>query len=129
MIIRKLNQAAEQNRSVETSGWKSDRLILKDDGVGFSFHITIIKKDAVLDMHYKNHIESVYCISGKGNILDLETNETFSIEPGTMYLLDKHQKHRLSAIEEMQMACVFNPPLTGKEVHDEQGSYSLPETA
>jgi L-ectoine synthase len=23
----------------------------------------------------------------------------------------------------MKMACVFNPPLTGQEVHDESGAY------
>jgi L-ectoine synthase len=25
----------------------------------------------------------------------------------------------------MRMVCVFNPPITGKEVHDETGAYAL----
>ncbi|MEK9767238.1 MAG: ectoine synthase, partial [Thalassolituus sp.] len=31
----------------------------------------------------------------------------------------------LRASKDMQMACVFNPPLNGKEVHDENGVYAL----
>lgn len=43
-----------------------------------------------------------------------------------MYALDKHDKHILRANDKpMIMACVFNPPVTGKEVHQEDGSYAL----
>ena len=42
-----------------------------------------------------------------------------------MYALDKHDKHILRATTEMKMACVFNPPLNGKEVHNAQGAYEL----
>jgi L-ectoine synthase len=31
----------------------------------------------------------------------------------------------LRAFEEMQLACVFNPPLHGTEVHNAAGSYEL----
>jgi len=31
----------------------------------------------------------------------------------------------LRAFEEMTMACVFNPPLNGKEVHNAEGAYEL----
>ena len=27
----------------------------------------------------------------------------------------------------MRMVCVFNPPVTGRETHDADGSYNLPE--
>jgi L-ectoine synthase len=83
----------------------------------------VIKKNAVLNMQYKNHIEAVYCISGRGEIVDLANQQVYPIESGTLYLLDKHDKHQLTAFEEMQMACVFNPPLKGDEVHDASGSY------
>lgn len=127
MIIRKLEDSRLQGRMISDKNWVSHRLILKDDNVGFSFHITYIHKDSVLDMHYKNHIESVYCIAGKGQIENRETGAVFPINPGTLYVLDKHDKHRLTAIEELQLACVFNPPLVGHEVHDAEGAYSLPE--
>lgn len=76
-------------------------------------------------MHYQHHIECVYCISGKGEIEDIAEGVTHKIAQGTVYILDKNDKHIVRAFEEMQMACVFNPPLNGKEVHNAEGAYSL----
>jgi len=98
-------------------------MLLADDNMGFSFHITTIFADTETHMHYKNHLESVYCISGKGEIKDLATGQTHQITPGTLYVLDKHDKHILYAFEELSLACVFNPPVTGREVHDADGAY------
>ena len=125
MIVRNLHAARGGRRLVETPGWNSVRLLLKDDGMGFSFHITTIYEGAELPMHYKNHLESVYCISGEGSIEDSQTGEMHTIEPGVMYALDRNDRHVLRAKTEMVMACVFNPPLNGLEVHDESGAYPL----
>lgn len=123
MIVRNLKDARESGRLISSDGWDSTRLLLKNDGMGFSFHITRIFADAELHLHYKNHLESVYCINGKGSIEDLQTGTVHPIEPGTLYVLDKNDKHILRAEAEMEMACVFNPPLHGTEVHDETGAY------
>lgn len=125
MIVRKLQEAEKSERKIVSEGWDSTRLALKGDNMGFSFHITTIFKGSELPMHYQNHLESVYCVSGKGSIEDCATGEVHEIEPGTIYLLDKHDKHILRAEEEMKMACVFNPPLHGKEVHNAEGAYEL----
>lgn len=125
MIVRKLADAEQQGRVIKSEGWDSARLLLKNDGAGFSFHITTIYENAELHLHYQNHIESVYCISGKGDVQDVKTGESHPIAPGTIYILDKHDKHILRAAEEMKMACVFNPPLHGKEVHNAEGTYEL----
>lgn len=125
MIVRNLKEAEQSNRKIVSEGWDSTRLLLKNDGMGFSFHITTIFKDAELHLHYQNHLESVYCISGKGSIEDLATGEVHAIEAGVIYALDQHDKHILRAEEEMKMACVFNPPLHGKEVHNAEGAYEL----
>lgn len=60
---------------------------------------------------------------GSGVLTNLENGEEFKLEPGTMYLLDGHEKHRVTCHEQLRMLCVFNPPVTGKEVHDETGTY------
>ena len=127
MIVRQLEKAEKSNRRIISpdGNWESTRLLLKDDNMGFSFHITTIYRGADFQMHYKNHLESVYCISGKGEVQNLETGETHPIFPGTIYMLDKNDKHVLRAFEEMKMACVFNPPLNGKEVHNADGAYEL----
>lgn len=125
MIVRDLNEAKNTERRVVSDGWESVRLLLAGDRMGFSFHITTIYAGGELNFHYKNHLESVYCMSGSGSIEDIATGEVHRIRPGVMYALDKHDRHILRADEEMIMACVFNPPVTGQEVHQADGSYAL----
>jgi L-ectoine synthase len=125
MIVRSLQEAEKTERRVVSEGWESSRLLLKNDNMGFSFHITTIYKDAELPMHYQNHLESVYCISGEGEVETLADGVVYPIVPGTIYILDKHDKHILRGHTEMKMACVFNPPLHGKEVHNPDGAYEL----
>ena len=48
------------------------------------------------------------------------------IKDGTMYALNQHDEHYLrGGTEDMRLICVFNPPLTGNETHDEHGVYPL----
>lgn len=124
MIIRTLQEANKTDRRIVSKGWESTRLLLKNDNMGFSFHITTIYRGAELNLHYKNHLESVYCISGEGEIEDLATGEKHAIFPGMMYALNNNDDHILRGFSEMQLACVFNPPLYGNEVHREDGSYA-----
>ncbi len=127
MIVRKLQDAENSGRKIvdPKGNWDSTRLLLKDDNMGFSFHITTIYKGADFQMHYQNHLESVFCMSGRGEVETLADGKKYPIEPGTIYILDQNDKHVLRAFEEMKMACVFNPPLTGKEVHNAEGAYEL----
>lgn len=128
MIVRTLADCEKTERRVEseTGTWESTRMLLKDDKMGFSFHITTIYAHTETHIHYQNHLESVYCMSGNGEIEDLATGKIYPIAPGTLYVLDQHDEHLLrGGSEEMKLACVFNPPLTGKEVHDADGVYPL----
>lgn len=125
MIVRDYKFEKDTERRVDSDGWHSVRLLLKDDGMGFSFHITTIYAGAELEMCYRHHLESVYCIAGEGSIEDLASGEIHQIRSGVVYALDRHDKHILRARSEMTMACVFNPPVTGRETHDETGAYPL----
>lgn len=127
MIVRQLSEAEKTERRIVSpdGNWESTRLLLKEDQMGFSFHITTIYQDADFQMHYQNHLESVYCMSGEGEVETHADGKKYSIKPGTVYILDKHDKHTLRAFTEMKMACVFNPPLNGKEVHNAEGAYEL----
>lgn len=127
MIVRDFNEIItnERNRVVSDAQWSSVRMLLADDGMGFSFHITFLEPGSEHTFEYKNHFESVYCIQGTGSITDLATGETHYIKPGVMYALDKHDRHILRAEEELVMACVFTPPITSSEVHREDGSYAV----
>lgn len=125
MIVRTLADCEASPRRIVSEGWESTRMLLRDDQVGFSFHITTIYEGAELHLHYQNHFESVYCISGEGSIETVADGKVYPIAPGTLYVLDKNDKHILRGRTEMKMACVFNPPLHGKEVHDPTGAYPL----
>ena len=127
MIVRSLHEAEKTDRRIVSpdGNWESTRLLLKNDDMGFSFHITTIYAGADFRMHYQNHLESVYCLSGSGEVETLADNRVYPIEPGTIYILDKNDEHILRATSEMKMACVFNPALSGKEVHNAEGAYEL----
>jgi len=88
MIIRNFHDLKKTDRAVSDARWTSVRMLLADDAMGFSFHITVIEASSEHTFHYKNHFESVYCISGKGSIEDLATGEVHAIRPGVMYALD-----------------------------------------
>lgn len=127
MIIRKLKDIIGTERDVDTEGWNSRRLILQDDNMGYSVHDTVIKEGAELPMWYKHHLEAVYLIEGEGEIEDLKTGEVHPLATGSIYALDKNDRHILRANKgmHMRMVCVFNPPVTGQEVHDEDGAYVI----
>ncbi|MGE0113346.1 MAG: ectoine synthase [Steroidobacteraceae bacterium] len=125
MIVRTLGEARQTARRVVTDNWESTRLILKNDGMGFSFHITTIYAGTRTPMRYRHHLESVYCIAGRGEVETTEDGKRHPVVPGTIYVLDKHDEHVLRAHTDLLLACVFNPPLNGKEIHDETGAYPL----
>jgi len=125
VIVRTLQDAERTDRRVVTENWDSVRLLLKSDGMGFSFHVTTIYPGTATSMWYRHHLEAVLCIDGHGEIEEVETGRLHRIRPGTVYALDQHDKHVLRATTRLRMVCVFNPPLNGKEVHDTSGAYPL----
>ena len=127
MIVRTLKDCNDSNRRIVSpdGNWESTRMLLSEDNMGFSFHITTIYAGADFQMHYQNHLESVYCVSGEGEVETLADGKKHPIKAGSIYILDKNDKHILRAFKEMQMACVFNPALNGKEVHNAEGAYEL----
>ena len=101
------------------------RYLLRDDGVGFTVSDIRIEAGSEAVLHYKNHIEANLVIEGEGTVEDMATGEVHQLAPGTIYVLDRHDRHRARATTAMRLICVFTPPLVGGEVHDEDGSYAL----
>lgn len=127
MIIRKLDEIRAGERNVKSNGWESARMLLADEGMGFSFHITTLYAGGELKMHYQNHLESVMILEGTGTIEDLGTGEIHQLKPGVLYALNDHDRHIVRPETDIVCACVFNPPVTGREVHDESGAYPAAE--
>lgn len=125
MIIRKLSDIVGTDRDVDGGNWSSRRLCLAEDKMGFSMHDTVLRAGTETRMWYRNHLEAVYCIEGKGTLEEVDTGDVHVLEPGTIYLLNENDRHVVRAEEDLRMICGFNPPVTGQEVHDEHGGYPL----
>ena len=123
MIVRTLQEVVGTDREVDAGNWVSRRLLLAGDRMGFSLHDTVIRAGTETPMCYRHHLEAVYCIEGRGSVEVVATGEVVPIVAGTVYALDAHDAHVLRAESDMRMVCVFNPPLTGREVHDATGAY------
>lgn len=127
MIVLQKEDLLQTVREVQAPTWTSVRLLLRGDGMGFSLHETVIYAGTETRIWYKHHREAVYCIEGDGEIELLPDGPVYLIRPGTMYALDNHEPHLLRAKSDLRLVCVFNPPCTGREVHDEDGAYPLVE--
>ncbi|MGP4065639.1 ectoine synthase [Oceanobacillus sp. M65] len=125
MIVKSLEDIIGTEDETSGDNWTSRRFLMKKDNCGFSMNDTIIKAGTDNYFWYKNHIEAVYCIEGEGEIEEVENGKVHPLKPGTMYILDKNDKHHLRAKTQMRMVCVFNPPLVGTETHNEEGYYPL----
>jgi len=127
MIVRTTQEITGTDRDIEAENgnWRSKRIVLGGDLVGFSFHETTIKAGTVNEFHYANHVEAVWLIEGEGTLLDRETGEKYPLGPGSMYLLNGNERHTVTTDTQMRMLCVFNPPVVGNETHDENGVYPL----
>src|SRR5215831_5474347 len=127
MIVRDLTQLEGTERDVKGEGWRSRRLLRRDDGVKFSLHFTEIAAGTELELQYANHFEANYCIAGHGELVDVATGQTHQLGPGTMYTLDQHDRHILRTKSPMTLLCVFWPALVGNESHDASGGYPIAE--
>ena len=126
MIIRHLADLKKNGRYAEKPGhWSSARYLLRDDNVGFTLTQTTVAAGTTLDMEYKNHIEANLIIQGEAIVTDFATGKEHHLIAGSTYTLDKHDRHRLNAISDLTIVCVFTPALTGTETHDDDGSYPI----
>jgi L-ectoine synthase len=125
MIVRNVDELDDTDRDIKTPNWRSKRIVLAKEGVGFSVHETTLYAGTVNDFWYANHIEAVFVVAGEGELYDKDSGVTYQLRPGSLYLLDQHDHHQLRPKTDMRTVCVFNPPVTGREVHDENGVYPL----
>lgn len=108
--------------TVEWGGGTSERLITAKDDMGFAVAHTVVRAGTESKLEYKNHLEACYCIAGSGEVEDTEGN-IYPITPGTIYVLDEHDPHYLRGgkDEDLVLVSVFNPAITGDEVHQLDG--------
>lgn len=126
MIVRDLDELKSSGGYQEKAGvWTSARYLMRSDDVGFTLTQTTIAAGSEFTMEYKNHVEANLIIEGTGEVTDESTGAVHLLKPGSMYTLDKHDRHSIKALTDMRLVCVFTPALVGTETHDKDGSYAL----
>lgn len=125
MIVKSLTDVIGTPDHAQGDGWESRRLLLARDGLGYSLHDTVVVEGQTLELEYKNHVETNYCIAGEGTVTNGVTGEVFPLSAGTVYVLDNHEPHVLTATKgDLRLVCVFTPALSGEETHDADGGYA-----
>ena len=126
MIVKSINELIDTPRDVRGPVWASRRFLLAEDGVGFTVTETTVEAGAEQLLWYKHHVEANYVIEGEGEVENLESGEVFALGPGSIYVLDQHERHCLRSHSRMRLVCVFTPALSGRETHDKDGAYAPP---
>lgn len=118
MFVRSIDAIKGGTRDVDWGNGKSYRLLIEDDGMGFTVCHTVVRAGTQSLLQYRRHLEACYCIAGEGEVEDMQGN-VFPVRPGDIYVLDKHDRHYLrGGKEDLVLVSVFNPPLKGTERHD-----------
>jgi quercetin dioxygenase-like cupin family protein len=124
MFVRTLDEraAAGMVRTVGT-GTRSARYLTAADRLGFSYNDNRIAAGAEMTLWYKHHWEANFILSGRGEVTDLTSGQSWPLEPGVLYVVGPNDRHRLHLAEDTHLVSVFSPPLKGDERHDEHGAY------
>jgi L-ectoine synthase len=118
MIVRSVREVIGTTRDVHGEGWKSRRLLLKEDGLSVSVHETTLAAGAELRFNYVVHSETVYCVKGRGSVEDLDAGVVHTITPGTIYTVFPGDDHIVRADTEITFLCIFDPPCIADESAD-----------
>jgi len=116
--------ATERQVDSPLGEFTSLRFLLAEDVTGFTMTHTTVRPCGWLHWYYKYHYEACYCIKGLGYVKNIRSGEVYTIKPGVFYAV-RNEEHCFKAVVETELICVFNPPLRGKEIHNEDGIYEV----
>ncbi len=122
MIIRRKEDIVDTKGDASGERWHSIRLLHEEDGMHVTLTDSILEAGFEMQLWQKNHLEACYCIEGEGTVEEIDSSTVHDIGPGTLYAMNKHDRHRIKAKTQMRILCTFYPALTGHEVHDSDGS-------
>ena len=118
MKIVNAKEITGSDHDVNWGNGTSRRMLVEADGMGYSVHYTVTFRGTSSTLQYQNHLESCYVLSGTGTV-EAE-GVIHRLQPGDMYVLDKHDRHVITADKEQDMVtlCIFNTPCKGTENHN-----------
>ena len=124
MIVRTVVDVEGTSADASGAKWRSLRMLTRADGMGFTVTQTTIEPGMEVELRYRNHLEACLCIEGAIEVEDLATGERHVVGAGTLYALDRHDRHVVRAKAPTRLVCVFAPALAGGETHDASGGHA-----
>lgn len=74
-----------------------------DDNVGFSYYETTVAAGTETPLHHPDDIDAVWMIEGNEELTDRDNEATYSMAPGTRYLLSGHEREAIVAHTQLRM--------------------------
>ena len=122
MIIKRKEDVVGTKGDSSEERWHSYRLLHEEDGMKVTLTDSILEAGFEMQLWQKNHLEACYCLEGEGTVEEVDSGTIHETGPGTLFAMNNHDRHRISAKTQMRLTCTFYPALTGFEVHDSDGS-------
>src|SRR5699024_10538017 len=85
VFVRHMSEVEDTEDDIKTENWRSKRIVLAREKVGFSVHETTLYAGTVNDFWYDNHVEAVFVTHGEGEVEDKATGEVHQLAPGSLY--------------------------------------------
>jgi L-ectoine synthase len=127
MFIRTLDELERLGRIRRPLGndaFRSARFLTAADGMGFSYNENRVTAGTDAVIWLKHHWEANYIIAGRGQVTDLSSDESWSLEAGILYAVGPNDRHRLLLTQDTHYVSIFCPPLRGDETFDKEGGYA-----
>lgn len=119
-VVSSLAEIEGTERDVYWGAGYSKRLLVRRDGLGFALCVTIGHAGRDSPLRYRNHFESCYYVAGSGEYVWDDGRRAIETADGaaTVFVMDRHDAHRMVIREESVCLSVFTPPIEGFEAHD-----------
>lgn len=120
ILHRSLAEIEHTERSVAWGNGLSQRYLVERDSLGFALCYTIGNANTDSNIQYKNHLEACYYLIGSGEYVWDQGDHPILTDDSnaTMFVMDKHDQHRMVIHDRSVCISVFCPPISGHEKHD-----------
>ena len=124
LTVKRLDELRADGREKVVAGGsaRSIRVLLQEDQLGFTLCDVRMAAGNRNELWYKHHWEANFILEGSGMVSDLNTDESWPLEAGTIYIVGPDDRHSMEAVSDLHLISIFNPPLHGDEQHDEEGT-------
>ena len=125
MFVRTVDElkGTDKHITMRSGNGTTLRLLVAGDGLGFSLSDVHVTAGTENTLWYKNHWEANYVVAGNATLEDRTSGETWDLSPGSLYMVGPNDRHIITAIDDVHVLSIFNPPVTGDEYHDDDGGY------